>query len=174
MLDGLTWDPAGFGLPGPFLDVGHPAPAMPRCMSMLRGCWPLPLLGLAAAFLPESATAEPPATLAAMRWHHRILLVFAQTGDPRLAAQRQLLSGEGAGVADRDLTIVEVVGPQVRGAADTAPALRDRYAVPGDGFAAILIGKDGGEKLRSGEPIATGRLFATIDAMPMRRSETKR
>jgi len=38
----------------------------------------------------------------------------------------------------------------------------------------VLIGKDGGEKLRSAQPITAERLFATIDAMPMRQSETGR
>jgi hypothetical protein len=118
--------------------------------------------------------AEPPTTLAAMRWQHRILLVFAQESDPRLAAQRAMLTIMGDEVDDRDLKLIEVVGPVVRGAADTASALRGRYAVPADRFTALLIGKDGGEKLRSAQPISAERLFTTIDAMPMRRSETKR
>ena len=37
----------------------------------------------------------------------------------------------------------------------------------------ILVGKDGGEKLRADTIIDTKQLFATIDAMPMRREEMK-
>ena len=39
----------------------------------------------------------------------------------------------------------------------------------------ILIGKDGGEKLRSVEPVSNEAIFGLIDSMPMRKSEvTKR
>jgi hypothetical protein len=36
------------------------------------------------------------------------------------------------------------------------------------------VGKDGGEKLSSSKPLAAEKLFATIDAMPMRRDEMQR
>jgi hypothetical protein len=35
------------------------------------------------------------------------------------------------------------------------------------------IGKDGGVKLRSAEPVAAGDFFALIDTMPMRRREMR-
>ena len=37
----------------------------------------------------------------------------------------------------------------------------------------LLIGKDGGVKLRSAHPIPPEALFQTVDAMPMRRSEVR-
>ena len=40
-------------------------------------------------------------------------------------------------------------------------------------FAAILVGKDGGEKHRSVEPISPQTLFDLIDAMPMRQREIR-
>ncbi len=42
------------------------------------------------------------------------------------------------------------------------------------GFTAILVGKDGGDKLPSTELITLQKLYGTIDAMPMRRNEMKR
>ena len=39
-------------------------------------------------------------------------------------------------------------------------------------FAAVLVGRDGGEKFRSSEPVPAEKLFGLIDAMPMRRRET--
>lgn len=42
-----------------------------------------------------------------------------------------------------------------------------------DTFVAILVGKDGGEKYRSADPIAPQTLFDLIDAMPMRRREIR-
>ncbi len=41
-------------------------------------------------------------------------------------------------------------------------------------FAVLLIGKDGGVKLRSGRPFALHALFDAIDAMPMRQDEMRR
>jgi hypothetical protein len=40
--------------------------------------------------------------------------------------------------------------------------------------AVVLIGKDGGDKLTSASPLDAARLFATIDATPMRREEKRR
>ena len=40
-------------------------------------------------------------------------------------------------------------------------------------FAAVLVGKDGGEKFRSEGPVSPEVLFEIIDAMPMRRREMR-
>ncbi|KQN29207.1 MULTISPECIES: DUF4174 domain-containing protein [unclassified Sphingomonas] len=119
--------------------------------------------------LLAAALAASP-TLAQMRWERRVLIVAAPSAhDPMLAAQRRILGSWSAKGDERDLTIVEVVGDQVRGAGDTAPSLRRKFRLPAT-FTAILIGKDGGEKLRSTHPFPTALLEQTIDAMPMRRA----
>ncbi|NJL13025.1 MAG: DUF4174 domain-containing protein [Microscillaceae bacterium] len=46
-----------------------------------------------------------------------------------------------------------------------------RWGISGAAFTLLLIGKDGGEKLRSPEALPPSQLFALIDAMPMRRRE---
>jgi hypothetical protein len=119
--------------------------------------------------LLAAALAASP-TLAQMRWGRRVLIVAAPSPqDPELAEQRRILGNWSAKGDERDLTIVEVVGDQVRGAGDTAPALRRRFRLPAT-FTAILIGKDGGVKLRTAHPFPTAMLEKTIDAMPMRRA----
>ena len=40
-------------------------------------------------------------------------------------------------------------------------------------FTFILVGKDGGEKLRSDTVVSAEQLFSIIDAMPMRKDEMK-
>ena len=40
-------------------------------------------------------------------------------------------------------------------------------------FSVVLIGKDGGEKLRRTTPLSPEELFAIVDAMPMRRAEMR-
>ena len=109
-------------------------------------------------------------TVAQMKWERRILIVSAPAADdPALAEQRRVLAAWKSSAAARDLTVVEIVGDTVRGAGDPAAALRRKYHLP-VAFTAILIGKDGGEKLRSAKPFPAAALEATIDAMPMRKA----
>lgn len=118
-----------------------------------------------------SLLAAPATEVAAMRWEKRVLLVRASgANDPSLLAQRRILQRWRAGAAERDLVLVEVQGETVVGASDTAAQLRRRYRLPATGFMVVLIGKDGGVKLRQTRPIAAAALEETIDAMPMRRS----
>ncbi len=109
-------------------------------------------------------------TIAQMRWERRVLIVAAPSAeDPALAEQRRILANWKNNADARDLTIVEVVGDTVRGATNTAAGLRRKYRLPA-AFTVILIGKDGGEKLRSAKPFPAAALEATIDAMPMRKA----
>jgi hypothetical protein len=71
-------------------------------------------------------------------------------------------------MAERDLAVIEALG-----ATPEAIALRRRLGLPGDGFLAVLVGKDGEAKITSRSPIPTETLFSTIDAMPMRRDEMR-
>ena len=113
-----------------------------------------------------SADGDP---LSAYRWTSRVLVISAPSADdPRLQAQRNVLTSSRDGVADRDLVSVEAIGRDPR-----ASDLRRRLRLPEDAFRAVLVGKDGGAKLVSDEPILRPTLFSTIDAMPMRRDETK-
>ena len=123
----------------------------------------IPIL-LAAALAASS-------TIADMRWQKRVLLVSApRADDPGMVAQRRALAGWDEEARDRDLAIVSVIGDRVDGATDTAGALRKRFGLPAGRFVALLIGKDGAEKMRSATPIAAGVVAETIDAMPMRRA----
>lgn len=122
------------------------------------------LISVAAA----AALAEAP-RLADMRWSHRVLLVAAAKDDPQLARQRAIFAGMAAAAGERDLVLVTIVGDRVTGAGDDARTLRRRFGLPEDGFVAVLVGKDGGEKYRSRAAVEPEMLVATIDAMPMRR-----
>ena len=128
----------------------------------------MPRYILMSMLLAAALAASP--TLAQMKWERRVLIVAAPSPqDPALAEQRRILGTWTAKRDERDLTIVEVVGDHVRGAGDSAPALRRKFRLPAT-FTAILIGKDGGEKLRSAKPLPNAVLEQTIDAMPMRRA----
>jgi len=61
-----------------------------------------------------------------------------------------------------------VIGDECRA---TAPELRASFQVPAEEFCVVLVGKDGGVKLREVAPVEATRLFALIDSMPMRQYE---
>jgi hypothetical protein len=112
--------------------------------------------------------------LASWRWKSRLLLVFApDADDPALLDQRGRLAGASAAMRERDLVVIEVIGAHADRQLDPG-RLRTEYGVARARFAVILIGKDGGEKLRQDRPIAIDALFGMIDRMPMRRSEARR
>jgi hypothetical protein len=131
---------------------------------------------LAAVLVTPAAAAE----LEALRWEMRPLLVFTPAADtPALLSQMAALEAERDGVLDRRIAVYLVTDRVVPalGApspSDTAEALRRRFAVPADRFAVVLLGLDGAPKLAEDEPVATDRLFALIDGMPMRREELRR
>jgi hypothetical protein len=122
-----------------------------------------------------------------MRECYRPLLVFAPgAGDARLAAQRDALDHDADDMMDRNVLLVPIVaggagGFQapldapyvVLGGAEMAEARR-RFGVAAGSFRVVLLGEDGGVKLRSSEPVGVDRLNSLIDGMPMRRLEMQR
>ncbi|KNH08287.1 hypothetical protein BRCH_00212c [Candidatus Burkholderia brachyanthoides] len=125
------------------------------------------------AALPLSASAA--SSIDGYQWHNRLLIVFANDAASVPLAQQRAFADEGrARYAERDLVPVEVIGNDVKGTSESAAALRQCYGVAANMFRVLLIGKDGGVKLQSAEPIDPQRIFGTIDAMPMRREETQR
>lgn len=104
------------------------------------------------------------ADLGALRWQARPVLVL---GDPdRSATQLALLEAEAAGLSDRQM-------PVLTGTLDEARGLLPRLDTP-EGFAVVLIGKDGGVKRTYDRPVDPSELFAVVDSMPMRRDEMRR
>lgn len=117
------------------------------------------------------AAAMAAATVADMRYERRVLIVAAPNeADARRIAQRASLDAMPQELGDRDVTVVEMTGDSVRGATDSAAALRTRWRLPKAAFGIVLVGKDGNAALRRAEPIDRATLVATIDAMPMRRA----
>ncbi len=150
----------------------------------------LPLLMLSMTTIPSRATAcsDQPTTLAAMRDCDRPLLIFAPDAtDARLTAQLAELRLHAANLRERDVRASVILpGPAsvsveaLRGvptatltAAESARVVED-FKVEAAAFYVVLVGKDGGEKLRSETVLPIGKLDSTIDGMPMRQDEMKR
>jgi hypothetical protein len=52
-----------------------------------------------------------------------------------------------------------------------AQALRQRFGISPGAFTVVLVGKDGGVKLKRADRVALGDIFGLIDSMPMRQHE---
>lgn len=114
------------------------------------------------------------------RWKNRLLLIFApDRSHPMFDALHRSLSAQEAEVSDRDLVVFEILESEpssINGAvvaSDTAHALRDKYTVSRGEFRVILVGKDGGLKLKRNEPTNLKKIFSLIDSMPMRQEEMR-
>ena len=113
-------------------------------------------------------------------WKNRPLLLFGHSPDTteyqEVLAQLKTLSAE---IIDRDMVIIEVFDTGlVREDTKPLPAedaekLRKRFSVAKGSLTAILIGKDGGQKLRQTDRIDLAEIFALIDTMPMRQREMR-
>jgi hypothetical protein len=146
------------------------------------------LLLLLLAIIPAVALAQNAPSLASLKDKNRVLLVFApSTQDADFEQHFVILHRYAAGMKERDLVAIPVVvdageangpntlrnlHPPIASDMDQID-LRHRFHVPTGEFAVILIGKDGGEKLRQTSPITAAQLSAVIDAMPGRQGEMR-
>lgn len=112
-------------------------------------------------------------------WERRPLLVFAPTDrDPRLVETLSRIESSRCDFGDRDMVLGLMVnegsstldGQEVN--PDEAQRLRDQYAIGESAFSVLLIGKDGGQKLRVDEVPDLSAIYDLIDGMPMRSRET--
>jgi hypothetical protein len=126
---------------------------------------------LAAAQTPSSPSLAQ--TLRQSHWQKRVLLIGAPTtSQPDFQRQKHLLADAAAQMKERDFLVLEV--PY-----DKLPAADQQYWQKElnqslTKFAVVLIGKDGGVKRTSAQPLPPADLFNTVDKMPMRRQEMKR
>lgn len=147
---------------------------------------PLALLLLALA--PVLSLAQDAPSLASLKDTNRVLLIFSPSDrSPEFERQLDLLDKHAYDLRDRDLVLLPVVtvakppanantlraGHPPFASQTEQLALRHRFHVAPNEFTVILIGKDGGEKLRQQTPISIDKLNAVIDAMPMRQDEMR-
>src|SRR5689334_2758282 len=114
----------------------------------------LVLVVLVSSAVLGSATAVA-AGLGDYLWERRPVLVFAPTdSDRRLVETRSRIEASRCAFVDRDMVLGVVVtggnstldGQVV--SADESQRLRKQYGIGANAFSVLLIGKDGGEKLR--------------------------
>ncbi len=133
------------------------------------------LLAASAGLMPARAVA---AELSDYLWERRPLLLFAPTdGDPRLVETIGRIDASRCDFADRDMVLGVLVadGTSTLGGnvvdTDQTQRLFSQYGIGPNGFSVVLIGKDGGEKLRVNDVPDLAAIYAVIDGMPMRGRE---
>jgi hypothetical protein len=111
------------------------------------------------------------------QWKHRVLLILSNDST-ELNKQINLLKKDISELTERKL-IVYKVNPLMyqKGIESTSwissKTLYSEYKKKDTKLEIILIGLDGGVKLRQTELLSTDKLFTLIDGMPMRRQELK-
>lgn len=134
--------------------------------------------------VPDSAaagaagvSAQDANPLLAERWKSRPLVIVApSTTDPTLVKMQDILQtpANQAAFKERQMVLYVVVGDRARRddawlSADQARAIRKAMDVAPDAPATVLlVGMDGGIKMREQGVIDARTLFGTIDQMPMR------
>ena len=110
-----------------------------------------------------------------LNWKNRVVLVFGDTDDRKLAEQVVILQRQKSELDDRDMIVIRVSKDNADTVYGKAPALkadvlRNEAGIEGYGFHLVLVGKDGGIKLRSEQVVSDVEMFDLIDRMPMRRA----
>ncbi len=147
------------------------------------------LCGISLPMRSQQSAIGMPATvtLASLRDRYRPLLVFAPSDTPQLIEQARILTKGTQDLRERDVITLPLLlqddtksGGVTFSLSDTGrvtpyeqASIRRRFHVQPNNFTVILIGKDGGEKLRSHQLISLETLRSTIDAMPMRQDEMR-
>lgn len=99
-------------------------------------------------------------------WEKRPIIVFADSpNDPNFGLQMEYLEARAEELAARDVIVLTDTDPSANSALRTK--LRPR------GFMLVLIGKDGGVKLRKPFPWNVREISRSIDKMPVRQREIR-
>ena len=113
-------------------------------------------------------------------WKNRLLLLF--TPSPRELGYLQVngnLPKQKEELRDRDLLVVHIVkrakiiSGSSRLSESSGHYLREKFSIKSGTFTVLLIGKDGGVKLRREGRVELAEVFSLIDSMPMRQREKR-
>lgn len=104
--------------------------------------------------------------LAALKWKYRPVVIFADSpDDPAYIEQMALLHASQEELSARDVLVITDTAPDPM--SELRKKLRPR------GFMLVLIGKDGGVKLRKPFPWDVREITRSIDKMPIRQREIR-
>ncbi|MDH3556778.1 MAG: DUF4174 domain-containing protein [Deltaproteobacteria bacterium] len=114
------------------------------------------------------------------QWKNRLILAFSpSTEDPGYRALEKEIAVQAEEVIDRDILIFQILetGEIKLGASSLQTGagdyLRKSFSISPGTFTVLLIGKDGGVKLRREGRAKLDEIFSLIDTMPMRQREMR-
>ena len=112
-------------------------------------------------------------------WKQRVLVILTENKQDNLyIKQCEAINSQSKGLKERKLVVYHMTPTAyAKGTTElqwttTAKGYK-RYKKTNAPFEIILLGLDGGVKLRQTKLVSLNDLYALIDAMPMRRSELK-
>jgi uncharacterized protein DUF4174 len=114
-------------------------------------------------------------------WKDRVLLIFSSDFQSEKGRnQFTILNKDEEGLKDRKVVVYQITPEKMKKGAvlsddsDFIEKMYQRFSISKDTFMVVLIGLDGGEKLKQSALLTKEELFAIIDGMPMRRNELRR
>ncbi len=111
-------------------------------------------------------------------WKDRVLLVLSDNFS-KIESQLQLLKKDVNGLKERKLVVYQIMPNSYKKGLEStiAPPSNTIYVdmkKKEDNFEIVLIGLDGGIKLRQTKLLTSKKLFVLIDSMPMRQAEIRK
>ncbi len=101
-------------------------------------------------------------------WQNRVVILVHNDQESKpFKQQLRSFSSEKTAMEDRDMVVLT---PK----AQYKHKILDELRVAKDFQGVLLVGKDGGIKLKKDFPVLPETLFALVDTMPMRQAEMKR
>jgi len=113
------------------------------------------------------------------QWKDRLLLILTDSYEnPELQLQLQELKNNSDNLQDRKLVLYQVTPTSYReGIKKKTPiktgSIYKKHNPSNENFKVILIGLDGGMKLKSNKLLSSAQIFDQIDQMPIRRQELR-
>lgn len=113
------------------------------------------------------------------QWRNRLVILVDHTlYTQELQSQYQLLIREEAKLKERDIILISLSPSEVHTTSNKsddleANAIYKALSLPKHYSGLLLIGKDGGVKLKKNFEVLPELIFTRIDGMPMRRAEMR-
>ena len=118
-------------------------------------------------------------SLSEYQWKNRLIVVFTELENSQdYQKQMEVINEDQKGLSDRKLKVIHAIPGKHQTVFPDSSAWQNsnlyQEKESKTDFEVILIGLDGGVKLRQSKPVETKQLFGLIDSMPMRQAEMRR